>query len=206
MKMIYTSQELTQLTPEEMMDILSVTTIDNKIIFLDDIAAIEKTKVILKHDLPELSVNSESSYEMLLAKLTRFKMLKMTGSISPLEEKNKIDHDFNDRIQQLENLVDNKITKLEDSIKNYMSDTNNLIGHVISEIDRKMSGLIDNLGENIYTVISDKITKCDNELLDIAKISSNLSSKISEINIHRLNKTVDHLETVSKILAEVVDD
>lgn len=145
MKMIYTPNELLELTSEELLDIISITSLDGKIIFLDNILMIEQDKLVLIDGLNDITITSPEARQLISDKMARFKMLKLTGSMDALKEKNRLEELIEARLNTIDINIMAGMTHINNDMnKNFAQIVEN-VGTIIGTLQAGLQGQIDNI-------------------------------------------------------------
>lgn len=191
LKFTYTEQEMLELSKDELMDILSVKTADDVIIYFDLISNIEIDQVLLK-DGESIPIASYEKYYELSNKFSRYKMFKLM-------------HDRDDTIsslqkaeQRLEEMIIARMETLEHLFQNNTE-------RMISKIDYEVSTIRDSVMDKVSPAVAELTTIAKNSSRELRSSIEDVDRKIRQLDHKKLDGIIEKLSKVSELLAEVVE-
>lgn len=179
-KYVYTEEEVTKLSKEELLDIISITTSNNSRIYFDSISSIELDEVVFKNG-ESIPLVTEGIHEELLEKFSRYKMFCIM-------------HDAKENSSSIERVVNN---------------FENIMSIKVEEMEKSFSLAIDGINgkvEEKLLPLMDEIKQTSQELratLDQTIIK--LEKKISLINTGRLDDASEKIEKIINLMTELVE-
>lgn len=210
MKVFYTKEDLLQLTSEEIMDIISITSLDGRVIFLEDVVIIEPEFLIMKEGMDNISITGPDSLRVVTEKLMRFKTLKLLGTIDVLKEKNLLEELIKTRLDTIDINMQHHLTNvLYNSDQNFIKSSEQIskgMNNINTNINSQIVSISDNLTNKIMGSILPEVQKLQETTDNLAKTIAEISENISNINFTKITRVTNSLENISKLLAEVIED
>jgi len=177
---IYSEEEILSMNTQEIKNIITVRTLEDELIFLDEIESITKTTISLKNG-SVLKLSNDEKYNLMVEKLIQYKMFM--------------------RIQPVNTVDFKKISTIEE---NFEKNINEKIDKVVTKLDQSFID-IKKLFEDKYTsslqIMETTTNKAAEETVEHMK---QVKSKIDQINIDNLNANISKLDEILNILNAVV--
>jgi len=181
---VYTEEQIMSLSREELMGIISIKTSDDIVIYFDEVANVEIDQVLLK-SAEIIPITRYEKYQEISEKFARFKLFKIM-------------YDPSNRITSIQRALMSQLTDLD---KLFTSKTNEAMNKISSDMSRIESTLLDRI-----TPIVEELEKKINTNANQLRISLNqLNSKVEEFPIEKMNSTINKLDRISTLLADVVE-
>ena len=190
MKHLYTDKELQSLSYEEIKTLLTATTLEGSVIFLDSIHKLEANLCIL-NDNSIMKINNPEAFKILEKKLITFKLLKLRGSHKILEERLKLEELIATRLATLESSFSTQFERLMIVNSENISKIENLINSQMRGLSDKIDKQISSINSQISSDILEKIAL---PLDKMQKVSNALKDELTE-NIRKINRTVNSIDT-----------
>ncbi len=181
---VYTEEQIMSLSREELMEIISIKTSDSIVIYFDEVSNIEIDQVLL-NNAEIIPITRYEKYEELTEKFARFKLFKIM-------------YDPSNRITSIQRALISQLTDLE---KLFTIKTNEVMNKIADDMSRIESTLLDRI-----TPIVEELEKKINTNTDRLNISLNqLNNKAEELPIMKINSTINKLDRISTLLADVIE-
>lgn len=210
MKVFYTKEELLQLTPEEVLDIISITSLDGRIIFLDDVVIIESEFLIMKQGMDNIAITGPGSLQTITDKMMRFKTLKLLGTIDDLKEKNLLDEMIKVRLDTIDINVNSHLANvIHNSNENFIKSNDHIVRgmqDITKNINKQLVALSDDLTAQVMASVNPEMLKMQEFAAGLATTIEIMSKDIRRINYTKLTNVTDSLEKITKLLSEVIED
>ena len=210
MKMLYTKEELLELTSDELLDIISIISLDGRVIFLDNVVMIETDCLVMDEGQDNINITSPESFKLISDKMTRFKMLKATGSLNDLKEKNHLEKLIITRLDTIDININAQLAEINDNMNKNFSQIAKHVGTVIGTLQAGLQSQIDNISESLSNKVMEQlipeVRKINDQSVVLSSTLADVQDKIRRINFTKLTTVTDSLENISKLLSEVIED
>lgn len=189
---IFTEQEINSMETGDILDIISINTIDDDVIYLDNVLSISPGEVVLKFGDP-IPISSYEKYEELRLRFERYKLFKIVKDptdqvASLLKHKIELTEQNINEMQEMRGQFADEMSILREDIRTSM---NNASDKMLQEMRTSIDSLKDSAKKTNDTV---------NDLV------SNVNFKLDRIKANELNLVLEKLQKVTKLLADVVEE
>ncbi len=189
---MFTEREINEMSPNDILDIISISTLDDDIVYLDNVVSVSPGEVLLKHGEP-IPVSSYEKYEELRLRFERYKLFKIVKDptdqvASLLKHKIELTEQNIVEMQEMRGQFATEMETLREDVRNSM---NNASDKMLQEMRISIESLKDSAKKTSDTV---------NDLV------TNVNFKLDRIKANELNAVLDKLKVVTTMLADVVED
>lgn len=191
LKFAYTEDEILNLSTSELMELLSIKTADNIIVYFDLVSTIEIDQVILVN-AENIPIATYEKYVELTEKFARYKMFKLMhdgdGTISTLQKAE----------QRLEERIDGRMELLENQF-------NENTDRLMNKIETEIIGIRESVLQQVEPAVNNLISIANNTSKTLTTSLTEVDRKVKRLNHQDLDKVINKLEKVTTLLADVVE-
>jgi len=189
---IYTEKEIHKMDINDILSIISITTVDGDVIYFDNVATIDPANVFLKYGEP-IPISSYEKYEELRSKYERYILFKIVK----------------DPTDQVASLLKHKIELIERNdieMRAMREQFANEMSILRTDIKQELSIATDNMLQEMRSSIESLSTSAKKTNATVNDLVTNVNFKLDRIKANELNLVLDKLTRVTSLLADVVED